>query len=217
MGEPEDLIIDGAFIASRLARQARRRYSPPPAASVLPLADVRLELILNGLFEAPIAAAAAPPPASVSWLARSPDTPPIHQRTSRRGRTAFVFSSPRTLDASAGLECACRGYLLLAVAQTARVDRRSTAIALAISDAEVRDRFLIADAHGVFEWIVREARAHSGAAYRSTRRARTPPSHHARAVRELSITAGRARGSRAGCARILRHFARSGSATSLNK
>jgi hypothetical protein len=96
MGEPEDLIIDGAFIASRLARQARRRYSPPPAASDLPLADVRLELILNGLFEAPIAAAAAPPPASVSWLARSPDTPPIHQRTSRRGRTAFVFSSPRS-------------------------------------------------------------------------------------------------------------------------
>ena len=61
MAEPEDLILDGAYIATRLARDTWRRYSPPRPARVLCLADVRLrlELILNGLFEARIAVAAA--------------------------------------------------------------------------------------------------------------------------------------------------------------
>src|SRR4051812_17791512 len=111
MGEPEDLIIDGAYVASRLARQAWRRYSPPSTDSVLPLAEVRLrlELILNGLFEAPIAAAAAEPPASVSWLARFAG----HSADSSAGVAAGpggppVFP-PRTGGASAGRPAAFPG------------------------------------------------------------------------------------------------------------
>ena len=33
MGEPEDLIIDGAYLASRLARDVWRRYAPAPVAT----------------------------------------------------------------------------------------------------------------------------------------------------------------------------------------
>ena len=56
MAEPEDLIIDGAYMASRLARDVWRRYAPAAPERVLRLADVRvrLELFLNALFESPI-------------------------------------------------------------------------------------------------------------------------------------------------------------------
>ena len=72
MAEPEDLIIDGAYLASRLARDAWRRYAPPPVDSAVRLVDVRgrIELFLNGLFEVPIAVHRAEPPAPVSWLGR---------------------------------------------------------------------------------------------------------------------------------------------------
>ena len=159
MGEPEDLIIDGAYIASRLARDAWRRYSPPRPARVLCLADVRLrlELILNGLFEARIAVAAAEPPAPVSWLARLAGHAADSTREVPAGTDGTRVFLPATWDASAGADLAFQAYVLLAVAQAARLARGSTAIVLGIRDDDVRDRFLIADGHGVDQWIVREA------------------------------------------------------------
>jgi nitric oxide reductase NorD protein len=159
MGEPEDLIIDGAYIASRLAREAWRRYSPPRPANVLRLADVRfrLELILNGLLEAPIVVAAAEPPAPVSWLARLAGHARVSSRHVSAGTDGTRIYLPATWDASAGIEPTFQRYLLVALAQAMRLDRRSTTIALGVSDDEVRDRFFIADARGVDAWIVREA------------------------------------------------------------
>jgi nitric oxide reductase NorD protein len=157
MGEPEDLIIDGAYIASRFVRDAWRRYSPPQAANVLCLADVRvrLELFLNGLFRAPIGVAAAEPPAPVSWLARLAGHAADFSRDLPATDGTRIFL-PATWDALPRVDAAFQAYLLLAVAQAARLERRSTAIVLGITDDEVRDRFLIADARGVDEWIVRE-------------------------------------------------------------
>ena len=106
MAEPEDLIIDGAYIASRLVRDVWRRYVPAAPERVLRLADVRvrLELFLNALFESPIPVGAAELPPPVSWLARfagrggepkapaisrdgrHPDLPSRRTRCSRRNR-----------------------------------------------------------------------------------------------------------------------------------
>ena len=61
MAEPEDLILDGAHLASRVARAAWRRYAPAPPDRLLRLADVRvrIELFLTALFERPLTVAAS--------------------------------------------------------------------------------------------------------------------------------------------------------------
>ncbi len=174
MGEPEDLIIDGAYIASRLGRDVWRRYSPPPAARVLRLADVRvrLELFLNGLFEAPIAVTQREPPAPVSWLARLAGHAADQPVKCRRGRTALVFFFPRRGRFGAaptwrpGVPPA-RGRSRRHVSNAAARHRRSGS-----RDDEVRDRFLIAEASAWTQWIVRGAPG-SCPALRAARRTRS--------------------------------------------
>ena len=77
-------------------------------ARVLCLADVRLrlELILNGLFEARIAVAAAEPPAPVSWLARLAGHAADSNREVPAGTDGIRVFLPATWDASAGADLA---------------------------------------------------------------------------------------------------------------
>jgi hypothetical protein len=72
VSEPEDLILDGAYVASRFARDLWKRYAPPARDTALHLANVRprLELFLHALFEREIPISAAEPAAPVSWLGR---------------------------------------------------------------------------------------------------------------------------------------------------
>jgi len=159
MAEPEDLILDGAYMASRLVRDVWRRYTPPAADGALRLADVRvrLELFLNALFESPIPVSAAELAAPVSWLAR----------LAGRGGNARAYAVPGTdgcriflpdeLDVPDRIEASVQRYLLLAVEQAVRVVRGSTSIALAIDRSDVRDWFAIADAAAVDDWVVRYA------------------------------------------------------------
>ncbi len=94
MGEPEDLIIDGAYLASRLARDVWRRYAPPVADHVLQLSDVRvrIELFLNALFEMPMAVTCAEPAPPVSWLAAVAGSARTLLRALSRETTARAFS-----------------------------------------------------------------------------------------------------------------------------
>jgi nitric oxide reductase NorD protein len=157
MGEPEDLILDGAYLASRLARDVWRRYAPPATENLLRLSDVRvrIELFLNALFEMPIAITAADPAAPVSWLARlagrSPGQAPLP------GNDGTRIYLPPTLGVERGADETLRTYLLLAVEQAVRIARASASVALGIEDGEVRDRFLLADAVAVDDWIARHA------------------------------------------------------------
>lgn len=158
MGEPEDLIIDGAYLASRLARDVWRRYAPPPAENVLRLSGIRLrvELFLHALFAVPIEVAAATAPAPVSWLARlagrsgaAPD--------GLAGTDGAGIYLPAALDATSGMDVAFENYLLAGVQQSVRLVRGSATLALGISNREVHDRFLLAEAIAVDAWIAGEA------------------------------------------------------------
>jgi nitric oxide reductase NorD protein len=158
MAEPEDLIIDGAYIASRLARNAWRRYAPPPPEKILRLADVRgrIELFLNALFEAPIAVATANPPAPVSWLGRLAGRAPHPCADALPGTDGVRIYLPPVIAAPGDRDDAVGAYLLLAVEQASRLTRGSTTMMRGIEDDEIRDRFLLADAVAVDRWIVRE-------------------------------------------------------------
>ena len=159
MAEPEDLIIDGAYIASRLARDVWRRYAPAPPERVLRLADVRvrLELFLNALFESPIHVSAAEPPPPVSWLARLAGRGAESRVAAMAGTDGVRIFLPDALDAPDGIEDSLQRYLLLAVEQAVRLARGGTSLALGIDDNEVRDWFLIAEAAAVDDWIAHHA------------------------------------------------------------
>ena len=159
MAEPEDLIIDGAYIASRLARDVWRRYAPAPPERVLRLADVRvrLELFLNALFESPIYVSAAEPPPPVSWLARLAGRGAESRVGPMAGTDGVRIFLPDALDAPDGIEDPWQKYLLLAVEQAVRLARGGTSLALGIDDTEVRDWFLIAEAVAVDDWIAHRA------------------------------------------------------------
>jgi nitric oxide reductase NorD protein len=159
MAEPEDLIIDGAHMASRLACNVWRRYAPVPAISVLRLSDVRvrIELFLHALFERPIAVTAAEAQAPASWLARLAGRAADRDGDVAAGTDGVRIYLPPVLDATSGVEGAFEACLLLAVEQAVRLARGSTALALGIEDDEVRDRFMIADGVAVDAWISREA------------------------------------------------------------
>src|SRR5215208_6144966 len=106
MAEPEDLILDGAYMASRLARDAWRRYAPAARERVVRLIDVRgrLELFLNALFERPIGVALAEPPAPVSWLARAAGRGGDASAGAIPGTDGVRIFLPSSLDALRGFE-----------------------------------------------------------------------------------------------------------------
>jgi nitric oxide reductase NorD protein len=159
MAEPEDLIIDGASIASRVARDVWRRYVPAPVEPVVRLADVRvrIELFLHALFGRPVVVTAALPAAPVSWLARLAGRAAEAGGEATAGTDGLRIYLPAEIDATGGLHVAVETYLLHAVQQAVRLDRGSASLLDQLPDAEVRDRFLIADAAAVDDWIAREA------------------------------------------------------------
>jgi nitric oxide reductase NorD protein len=157
VAEPEDLILDGAYVASRFARDLWRKYAPPAADDALRLADVRLrlELFLHALFEREIAIAAAEPPAPVSWLGWIAGRGAEANAEVVPGTDGSRIYLPATLGPSAA--GALPLFTLLAVEQAVRLVRTSAAFASGIELDEVRHRFAIAEATAIDAWIVREA------------------------------------------------------------
>lgn len=158
MAEPEDLILDGAQIASRLARQIWDRHAARSDPKVLRLADVRvrLELVLSALFEAPLAVTAAEPPAPASWLARFAGRAVNPAADLSAGTDGIRIYLPPIFDATRGVAAAFEGCLLLAVQQAARLARGSLTALSQVENEDRREHFLLADAIGVDGWIVRE-------------------------------------------------------------
>ena len=180
MSEPEDLILDGAYVASRFARDLWRKYAPPPTDSALRLADVRvrLELFLHALFEREIPIGAAEPPAPASWLGRIAGRGPEANTEGVPGTDGTRIYLPARL--ATALSGDIHLYTLLAVEQAVRLVRRSAVFAAAIELDEVRHRFDIAEATAIDVWIVRETPGLLPALRAARRdalakRSRTPP------------------------------------------
>jgi hypothetical protein len=72
MAEPEELILEGAHFATRVARDVWQRYGAHPASRDARLSHVRtrLELFVTALFRMPIAIAPMALPAPRTWLSR---------------------------------------------------------------------------------------------------------------------------------------------------
>src|SRR6186997_1978402 len=117
MAEPEDLILDGAHMASRVARLAWQRYAPAPPDRLLRLADVRvrIELFLTALFERPLPVAAADAAAPVSWLARLAGRGADDRGGVAAGTDGATIFLPSAVDVTSGITEAFQSYLLLAV------------------------------------------------------------------------------------------------------
>lgn len=155
MSEPEDLILDGAYVASRFARDLWRRYAPPANDDALHLADVRsrLELFLHALFEREIPIAIAEPPAPVSWLGRLAGRGG-ETREHVPGTDGARIYLPARLDSPGD---GALIFTLLAVEQAVRLVRGTAIVGASIDADDVRHRFAIAEASAVDAWIVREA------------------------------------------------------------
>ena len=100
----------------------------------------------------PVTCAEPAPP--VSWLAAVAGSAPDTTQGAFPGNDgARIFLPPRSIQN--GAEETLRRYLLLAVQQAVRITRASASMALRITNREARDRFLLADAAAVDDWIVR--------------------------------------------------------------
>lgn len=150
MAEPEELIIEGAHVATRLARAAWRQYGPAANNTDVLLTTVRtrLELFVTALFGMPIVVAAMDPPPPVTWLgrlsgARPADKLDVRLMSATDGRQIFL---PPVLAASLwGLD-AITMYRLLAVQQAARLARGTARVAAALDQHPSKDWFLLAEA-----------------------------------------------------------------------
>lgn len=152
MAEPEDLILDGAYVATRFARDLWRRYAPPAQDDALRLGDMRarLEMFLHALFEREIPIATAEADAPVSWLARV---------AGRHGTESAAGVLPATDGIRIYLPEAVASsslFTFLAVEQAVRVVRESASVAAAIQHPALRQRFALAEATAADAWIVRE-------------------------------------------------------------
>ncbi|MEO8521684.1 MAG: VWA domain-containing protein [Acidobacteriota bacterium] len=158
MAEPEDLILDAAHAAARLAGATWRRHVAPSPLQVVRLADVRtrLELVVHALFRAPYAVSAAEPPAPVSWLARLARSRPAPGADARPGTDGNRIYLPPQIEDARQDGTALSVYLLLALEQAARLRRGTAPLALTLP-REIRDRFLLAEAASVDRWIARTA------------------------------------------------------------
>jgi nitric oxide reductase NorD protein len=163
MSEPEELLIEGAHFATRVARDAWRRYRPSQRRVELSLLDerARLELFLEALFGRPIAITAAEPPVPATWLARlarSTQTGAA-ERPLLPGTDGTRIFLPPSLPVSSGErgeDDARELYRLLAVQQSARLVRGTVQAITGLSTGEARDWFALREAAGVDRWIALE-------------------------------------------------------------
>jgi nitric oxide reductase NorD protein len=162
MAEPEDLILEGAHFATRVARDAWRRYGTSPGDRTIALTAVRarLEMFLTALVRTSITVVPMEPPPPASWLSRLARGPSPGRRDGslHSGTDGRRVHLPATLPpAACGLD-ALTLYRLLAVEQAVRMVRGTARVSGLVESGDTRDWFLLAEAAAVDRWIAREVR-----------------------------------------------------------
>lgn len=159
MSEPEDVILDGAYLATGFVASlwSRRRAVPEEVA----LAEVRprLELLVAALYGKAPPITVAEPPARPTLFGRWARGIPRHLVDLRAlaSTDGTRLRLPRTLEALDGEEAAFREYRLLAVQQAARLGRGTPTPLREIGDDRlVRDLYLLAEAAAVDRGLAAE-------------------------------------------------------------
>jgi nitric oxide reductase NorD protein len=162
MAEPEELILEGAHFATRVARDAWQRYGAPASDRMVPLTAVRarLEMFLTALVRTSLTIVPMEPPAPATWLSRLTSGPSRDRRersllSGTDGRRVYL---PAALPPTTSGQDALALYRLLAVEQAARLVRATALVSAQIEGGETRDWFLLAEAAAVDRWIAIEVR-----------------------------------------------------------
>ena len=160
MAEPEELILEGAHFATRVARDVWRRYGTSVPDTTIPLASVRvrLEMFLSALLGTPVPVVRMEPPAPASWLSRLARGPAHHRGDELllSGTDGRQVCLPPVLPSTAGGQEALSLYRLLAVEQAARLVRRTPQVFAGIGSPGIEDWFLLAEAAAIDCWIAAE-------------------------------------------------------------
>ena len=162
MAEPEELILEGAHFATRVAREAWRRYgaSPDDPTTTLLVVRTRLEIFLTALLGRSITIAPMEPAAPASWLARlaRPPSRSRHDGSLHSGTDGRRIYLPAAVPpATCGVD-ALTIYRLMAVEQAVRLVRGTARVSAEIENGETRDWFLLAEAAAADRWIAHEVR-----------------------------------------------------------
>jgi nitric oxide reductase NorD protein len=160
MSEPEDLILEGAHFATRLAREVWGKYAPRPQSGGLTLAAMRprLELFATALFGVRIQIRPLEPPAPLTWLSRLAGRRPSDRRNqiicATDGRGVYLADETRIGRIEEDLADL---YRLLTVTQSARLVRQSARACAQLTSTQAQDLFRVADAAIVDGWIAAHA------------------------------------------------------------
>ena len=158
MAEPEDVIAEGALIATRVVRDLWSRRAAGATTRPPQLQDVRrrVELFVAAVFPDAPEIGVADPPAPPSFLARLARRPTahLHSRVAIPSTDGYRIRLPGALDglpASAILD----RYRLLALEQAARASRFTAACVPAGTGPLLRDLYLLAEAAAIDCLLVR--------------------------------------------------------------
>lgn len=157
MAEPEDVIAEGALVATRVARELWARGTAGATERPPRLQDfrLRLELFVAAVFaDAPeIGVADRPPPLSLLARLARRRTSHLYSRSALPSTDGQRIRLPGSLEGLAPSAVLGR-YRLLALEQASRASRR-TAASLPVADLFLRDLFLLAEAAAVDGHLIR--------------------------------------------------------------
>ena len=171
MSEPEDVILEGAHVATTFAARLWRRHRPGPPQVELAEIRPRLELLVGAIFGDVPAIVPAEPPALPSFAGRIARRIPRHMLDGRAHASTdgVRIRLPREVGgggrAGAGeggraREGAVATYRLLAVEQAARAARGTPGVLASAAARDLapamRDLFQLCEAAAVDRWLVRE-------------------------------------------------------------
>ncbi len=158
MSEPEDVLLDGAHLASGFVAALWQRRRAGPATLELVDIRTRLELLIAALFADPPGIVVAQAPARPTPMARWVRRIPRHMLEERAlsSTDGFRLRLPSSLDATDGRDDAIALYRLLAIQQAYRAERGTPDLLPSIDDPLVRDLYWLAEAAVVDMRIARE-------------------------------------------------------------
>ena len=145
MSEPEEVILDGAHIATEYASRLWRRHTKRAAVAGLADARRRLETLLAALYVSPLPIVPAQAPARPTLFGRLARRTPRHLLDLRAlpSTDGVRIRLPPQLDSGSGDTAEI--YRLLAVVQAARAARGTPRLLPEAREPDVRDLYLLSE------------------------------------------------------------------------